>query len=90
MTETSVVQQISDWLIARGLEAGSYDDLLTGFCERLDAGGFGLRRSMMAMRTLHPTIDARSLIWRRGAPLETENFMSAEGPTENFLRSPIA
>ncbi len=90
MNETSVVQQISDWLIARGLQSGTYEDVLSGFCERLDAGGFGLRRSMLAMRTLHPTIDARSLIWRRAAPLEPENFMSDAGPTEDFLRSPIA
>ena len=88
--ELTVVQQISDWLISQGLEAGTYDDILVEFSERLDDAGFGLRRSMLAMRTLHPTIDARSLIWRRGEPLDHEDFATDRGPTEGFLESPLA
>ena len=44
----------------------------------------------MAMRTLHPTIDARGLIWRRGEDMDMDNFTTDRGPTEAFLQSPLA
>lgn len=84
------VQEISDWLVDEGLSRGTYDDLLTGFCERLNRGGIPVERSLLAMRTLHPTIDAHSLIWRRGKPLEREDFATDRGPTEGFTESPLA
>ena len=89
MTADSV-QDISDWLIDQGLRDGNYDDVLAAFCERLNAAGIPVRRSMLAMRTLHPEIDARSLIWRKGEPLDHEDFATDRGPTEAFLQSPFA
>lgn len=90
MTATDAVQEISDWLIGQGLADGGYDDLLDQFCERLNAGGISVQRSMMAMRTLHPTIDARGFIWRRGGEIDIEDFTSDRGPTQAFLDSPLA
>lgn len=90
MTATDAVQEISDWLIGQGLADGGYDDLLDQFCERLNAGGISVQRSMMAMRTLHPTIDARGFIWRRGGKIDIEDFTTDRGPTQAFLDSPLA
>ena len=70
--------------------AGDYDDVLVGFNERLNTAGIPVVRSMLAMRTLHPTIDARSLIWRCGHPLDHEDFVTEQGPSDNFLQSPLA
>ena len=81
MSTADAVQDISDWLIGQGLDDGGYDDLLDGFCERLNAGGIPVQRSMMAMRTLHPTIDARGFVWRRNAEVEVDNFTTERGPT---------
>lgn len=90
MTAKDPVQKISDWLIEQGLQAGNYDDVLVGFCAQLCNANIPVIRSMLAMRTLHPSIDARSLIWRRGEPLDYEDFATDTGPTENFLQSPLA
>ena len=90
MSTADAVQDISDWLIGQGLDDGGYDDLLDGFCERLNAGGIPVQRSMMAMRTLHPTIDARGFVWRRNAEVEVDNFTTERGPTQDFLDSPLA
>lgn len=62
MSRADAVQKISDWLIDQGLSEGGYDDLLAGFCEKLNSAGIIVQRSMMAMRTLHPTMDARGFV----------------------------
>jgi adenylate cyclase len=90
MSTADSVQKISDWLIDQGLSEGGYDELLAGFCERLNEAGIYVERSMLAMRTLHPTIDARGFIWRRGEDMDMDNFTTARGPTDAFLQSPLA
>ena len=87
---TNAYPRISDWLVKEGLSEGSYEDLLSGFVERLNEGGYGIERAMLAVRTLHPTIDAHSLIWRRDGPIEYEDFSTDRGPTEAFRQSPLA
>ena len=62
MSTADAIQDISDWLMEQGLSEGDYGEVLSGFCERLNAAGIHVNRSMMAMRTLHPTIDARGFI----------------------------
>lgn len=84
------VQDISDWLIGQGLDDGGYDELLFGFCERLNDGGILVQRSMVAMRTLHPSIDARGFVWHRGGEVTIDEFATDRGPTDGFLASPIA
>jgi GNAT superfamily N-acetyltransferase len=73
------VQQISDWLVRQGLRGADFESVVAGFCERLVAAGLPLARGMLAMRTLHPEIDAHSLIWQPGLPLQTES------PTSQFV-----
>lgn len=90
MSIADPVQEISDWLIGQGLGEGGYDALLAGFCERLNAGGISVQRSMIAMRTLHPSIDARGFVWHRGGEVGIDEFATDRGPTEGFLQSPIA
>lgn len=90
MSSVDPVQEISDWLIGQGLGEGGYDELLAGFCERLNDGGIFVQRSMIAMRTLHPSIDARGFVWHRGGEVGIDNFATDRGPTEGFLTSPIA
>lgn len=90
MSTPETIQEISDWLIGQGLDDGGYAELLSGFCERLNDGGIGVQRSLIAMRTLHPSIDARGFVWNRGGEVSIDEFATDRGPTENFLSSPIA
>jgi adenylate cyclase len=90
MSTADAIQNISDWLMEQGLSEGDYGELLSEFCGRLNDAGIHVNRSMMAMRTLHPTIDARGFIWQRGEELDMENFTTDRGPTDAFLQSPLA
>lgn len=90
MSSDDAIQKISDWLITQGLSEGTYEDLIDGFCQRLNEAEIPVERSMLAMRTLHPTIDARGFIWRRGEEIDMDDFTTDRGPTEAFLQSPLA
>ena len=48
MSSEEAVQKISDWLITQGLSEGSYEELLDGFCRRLNEAGIHVERSMLA------------------------------------------
>ena len=86
---TDVVQEISDWLIHRGLGTYDFEHVIGGFCEQLRASGMPLARAMVAMRTLHPAIDAHSFIWRPGAELSVTDFGMDANPSAMFLASPL-
>ncbi len=86
---SDTVQQVSDWLVRQGLRGADFDAVVSGFCERLAAAGVPLGRGMIAMRTLHPEIDAHSFIWRADAPLEVANFGMDASPSSEFVASPL-
>lgn len=83
------VQVVSDWLVRQGLRGGDFTEVISGFCERLWQVGLPVSRGMMAMRTLHPEIDAHSFIWKSGEPLEVTDFGMEDAPSAEFLASPI-
>jgi adenylate cyclase len=84
--EMPEIQAVSDWLVAQGLDAPDPIALHSGFCERVVALGVPLLRGVVAVRTLHPRIDAVSYIWRRSAvPMReflesTTNIEAQQGP----------
>lgn len=86
---SDTVQQISDWLVRQGLRGADFESVVACFCERLVAAGLPLARGMLAMRTLHPEIDAHSFIWQPGLPLQTTDFGMDESPTSQFVASPL-
>lgn len=72
--EDALTQRISNWLIEQGLARTSFEDLLAGFCDRLDSAGLALLRGMITMRTLHPSIEALNFTWWRGSNVEAQAF----------------
>ena len=88
-TDSADIQAISDWLIGRGLVASDFEATITGFCERLLDAGVPLMRGMMAMRTLHPTIDAVSFVWRDGQGTEGIAMGIDAVGSEEWLQSPL-
>lgn len=87
--DTADIQAISDWLIGRGLVASEFEETMTGFCERLLDAGVPLTRGMMSMRTLHPTIDAVSFVWRNGHGTEGIAMEVGVAESDGWLRSPL-
>lgn len=89
MPDSSEVQAISDWLIGRGLVASDFEKTMDGFCERLVAAGVPLMRGQMSMRTLHPTMDAISFIWRLGGGTDSIALGVGLAESQGWLQSPF-
>lgn len=87
--DNAEIQAVSDWLIGRGLRASDLKDTMEGFCNRLVTAGVPLMRGLMAMRTLHPTLDAVSFVWRRGERAEGTALGLGVAQSDPWLRSPF-
>jgi adenylate cyclase len=83
------IQGISDWLISQGLESAGFESILSGFADRLNSLGFQIQRGMIAMRTLHPSVDALDYTWHRGGTIEAENHTPDQLQNESWLQSPL-
>jgi adenylate cyclase len=56
--------QIADWIVRRGLEGAEESDLLRQFCERCNAAGLPISRTLALIDTLHPVHEGRVFRWR--------------------------
>ncbi len=83
------IQGISDWLITQGLETAGFESILSGFADRLNALGLQVKRGMIVMRTLHPSVDALNYVWRRGDGVEAMSFTIDQHHDNGWLRSPL-
>jgi len=64
---------LTDWLGDAGLRNMLLEEMLDGFSRRLNDMGVPVARSFVGMKTLHPMVRARGLIWDRAIP-EIEHF----------------
>ena len=87
--DSAEVQAISDWLIERGLHSTDFATLIAGFCTRLAEAGVPLARAYVAMRTLHPSIAAFDMLWKRGKATETNLFGYDRAGAMAFEKSPF-
>ncbi|MDH3791417.1 MAG: adenylate/guanylate cyclase domain-containing protein [Rhodospirillales bacterium] len=55
-----------EWLVVRGLRGLTLAEQLEGFCERVAAAGFPMKRAGFGMGTLHPRIGAQTYVWHPG------------------------
>ena len=82
------LQALSDWLIVQGLGMPDPTELHASFCDRVAELGVPLLRGFVAVRTLHPRVDAVSYIWRRGlAPMR--QLLERSG-TPEWQQSPFS
>lgn len=88
-TDGEVIQEISNWLIDQGLISADFESILSGFCARMIEAGIPMQRAMLAMQTLHPSIDAQTYIWNRDGEMESEAFTIDQHEDSGWRRSPI-
>jgi adenylate cyclase len=81
---------LREWLVDRGLQGAPIEDQLQGFCDRLVASGFPLRRFNLSIGTLHPQHGARNYTWR-GKRIRIDEYPRQLTGEQNevYLRSPI-
>ena len=88
--DSARVQALSDWLIEQGLRGATLDDVLAGFCEGFLDLGILLWRGQIAMRTLHPSLEALTYRWLREEGVVREEIERSDGPTEDWQASPFS
>ena len=71
------------------MESAGFETILSGFADRLNALGLEIQRGMIAMRTLHPSVDALDYVWHRDGSIEAENHTPDQRQQERWLRSPL-
>jgi adenylate cyclase len=79
-----------DWLIDGARSAPQPHEVLAQLCERLVAGGIPLWRVAVFVRTLHPNVMGRRLVWRPGANVEVSEAPYELLESGDFLDSTIA
>ena len=84
------LQKLSEWLIDGARTAPSPPRMMAETCERLVAAGLPLWRVGIFIRTLHPDIIGRNMIWRLGEEVVvgSANYDTLNSP--EFLNSPLA
>jgi adenylate cyclase len=80
---------VVDWLIDGARTAHAPQDVLGQLCERLVACGLPLHRVAMFVRTLHPGVMGRRLLWRAGEEVVVNEAEYAMLETDTYRRSPV-
>jgi adenylate cyclase len=87
---TCDTRAIADWLVDGARSASQPQLILAELCERLVACGIPLWRVAVFVRTLHPQIMGRRVVWRLGAGVEISEAPFELLETAAFLDNPIA
>lgn len=86
---TRLEVETSAWLVETGLIGSEISGLLTGFADRLLAGGVPLSRAYLAMATINPDFRSLSVTWR-GESGASRGFVEHERFPTAFEASPVA
>jgi len=96
MVSSDAVIGIHTWLTEASLAGMPLKELVSGFCDRLNALGFGLARAVIATAALDPSIRAQSLTWEQGEGAYLASFPHGEsslawrqGPLATMARNRI-
>ncbi len=87
---TSDIRAVVEWLIDGARSAPQPQQVLSQLSERLVACGIPLWRVAVFVRTLHPNVMGRRLLWRPDAEVEVTEAPFEMLATEYFRDSPIA
>lgn len=90
----TALQELSDWLIESALHADSrnleYQQLFAGMCERLVDIGVPIMRVGSAMTTLHPLMEAVTLLWTQtSGTLDVQFHEHRSNERDDWQRSPL-
>ncbi|MEX0328769.1 MAG: adenylate/guanylate cyclase domain-containing protein [Ruegeria sp.] len=81
--------ELVEWLVTRGLEGASEQELLDGYCHKLLDLDVPLMRFHAAHPALHPAYGGTGYSWYTGRGGEFETFDYTETPSEQWRQSPL-
>ncbi|WP_417687847.1 adenylate/guanylate cyclase domain-containing protein [Roseibium sp.] len=83
------IDGIEDWLIDQALRSPSLPEVFGQLCEHLRSVGIPIERCMLGWATLHPLIDAETVLWEFGSGIEHRTFMHTDKASSDWLQSPM-
>ena len=89
MAETTLIDQVRDWLIDQALGEPDMVEMFHGVCQRIAAIGIPIARARLMWPTLHPLFQAETVVWRRGRTIELEQFNHQDTNSDAWNRSPM-
>jgi adenylate cyclase len=89
MNDDTLSHALADWLMQAALTGADMQNLVNGAVNRELGGGVPLLRAHVTFRTLHPSFESVSLIWRRGRGVSSQEFVHGSGTLEAWQRSPF-
>jgi adenylate cyclase len=84
------LQKLIEWLVDGARSAPNPPRMMTETCERMVAAGLPLWRVGVFIRTLHPDIAGRNLVWRPGAEVVVGSADYDMLDSDEFRHSPLA
>ena len=83
------IRSVVDWLVDGAPPAREPQDLVAELCQRLVAAGLPLHRVAVFVRTLHPSVMGRRLLWKPEAGVEITEAPYDFLATDTFQKSPL-
>lgn len=80
---------LARWLMQKGLEGASQEELLQGYSEKLIELGVPLCRLHMAHRAFHPQFGGIGFDWLRDSGLSQERYAHTDVQPDRWLKSPL-
>jgi adenylate cyclase len=84
------LQKLTEWLVDGARSAPNAPRMVAETCERMVAAGLPLWRVGIFVRTLHPDVAGRNLIWRPGAEVVVGSANYEMLESAEFLNNPLA
>jgi adenylate cyclase len=88
--DSLALQKLIEWLVDGARSAPNPPRMMTEACERMVAAGLPLWRVGVFIRTLHPDIAGRNLVWRPGAEVVVGTADYDMIDSDEFRHSPLA
>ncbi len=89
MSRETLINDIGEWLIDQVLSEPDIIDMFQQVCARLYGVGVPLSRARLTWPTLHPLFQAETILWRKDAEIEFEQFRHQEEASDEWRRSPM-
>ncbi|WP_417695380.1 adenylate/guanylate cyclase domain-containing protein [Roseibium sp.] len=89
MVDMAEIDQVEDWLIGQALMNPHVPTMFGELCERLRACGLPIDRVVLAWATLHPLINAETVVWEPQTGPKHEVFGHDQVDTDTWMQSPM-
>ena len=89
MADNNLVSSINEWLADQALSAPDIVNMFEGLCNRLYGIGIPVARARLIWPTLHPLFQAETILWKRNAGTEFEQFHHENTDSPAWKRSPM-